>query len=323
MIPSILLLQVLWGILSHIPKKELRKLFKLTISFTALSFLFGLLSLPVIINTFRVYFTYRGAIPYYVFRPESLHDFSYWLNVPVLLLSILGIIVFLGTKSRKSKSLIFLLIWFLFTLFLTQAPTFGIGMPGRRFLTYFSLPVSIFSALGLCHIISKFRRGMTSVARFVSNKRELVHRVLIRTVLPLLLVSSIATYSYFSAYLFPGFLPWQPEDVEAAKRLRDLALSRPGAVITYDLRLIQFCNVSNYEPDFFIVSQILDVSSYTELMNFLKSQYDGRFSRVYFFISFATRKSIEENAPDFNLHLARMEMIYGNQRSEIYEVDLL
>lgn len=322
MIPFILLLQVFWGILSHIPKKELRKLFKLTISFMALSFLFGLLSLPAITNALRVYSIYRGAIPYYVFRPESLHDFSYWLNVPVLLLSILGIIVFLSTKLRKSKSLIFLFIWFLLSLFLTQAPIFGIGMPGRRFLTYLALSVSIFSALGLCYIISKFRRGRPSATRFVSIKRELVHRMLTRIILPLLMVSSVTTYSFVSAYLFPGFLPWQPEDVEAAKRLRDLALSRPGPVITYDLRLVQFCNVSNYEPDSFIVFQILDISSYTELIDFLENQYGGRFSRVYFLISFATRKFIKENAPDFDLNLARMELIYGNQRSEIYEVDL-
>ncbi|MFX1539051.1 MAG: DUF1616 domain-containing protein, partial [Promethearchaeota archaeon] len=254
MVPFILLLQVFWGVLSHIPKEELRKLFKLAVSFMALSFLFGLLSLPAIINTLRVYSIYRGAIPYYIFRPESFHDFSYWLNVPVLLLSILGIVVFFGTKSRKSKSLIFLFIWFLLALFLTQAPIFGIGMPGRRFLTYLSLPVSIFSALGLCNIISKFRREMSSDERFFSIKRELVHRILIRIVLPLLLVSSVTTYSFFSAYLFPGFLPWQPEDIEAATRLSDLGISNPGPVITYDLRLIQFCNVSNYEPDLFIVS---------------------------------------------------------------------
>lgn len=321
LIPFILLLQIFSGIFSRVPKDELKKLFYLSILFIMLSFLFGLLSLPAIIDALTVYTTYQGGIPYYEYAPESLPDFFYWLNVPVLLLSILGIIIFLCTKSKRTKSLIFLFILFLLALFLTQAPTFGIGMPGRRFVTYLSIPISIFSSLALCYIISKFRARIPSV-RQLTTKKDLVHRMLMRIVLPLLLVSSIATQSFFVAFSVYGFLPWRSEDVDAAMRLKNLVQSSSGPVITHDFGLVQFSSVSNYEPDLFIVQKILGISSYTELIDFLTNQYGGRFSRVYFLISFQTYKYIKENAPDFDMHLASMELVYNNTRSSIYMVSL-
>lgn len=322
LIPFILLLQVFFGILSRVPKGELRKLFKLSVSFIMLSFLFGLLSLPAIIDALTVYLTYQGGIPYYVYTPESLIDLSYWLNVPVLLLSILGIIIFLGIKSKKSKSLIFLSILFLLTLFLTQAPIFGIGMPGRRFVTYLSIPVSIFSSLALCYIISKLRAGISNVKRLDTTKKDLVHRMLKRIVLPLLLVSSVVVHSFFIAFPIYGFLPWLSEDVDAAMRLKNLVQSSSGPVITHDFGLIQFSNVSNYEPDIFIVQKVLGITSYTELTDFLTNQYGSKFSRVYFLISYQTRTFINKNSPDFNLHLASMELVYNNTRSSIYRISL-
>lgn len=318
MIASILLLQVFYGILFCKTKEELRKLFKLAILFIVLSLFFGALSLPAITNALWVYFVHRGAVQYFSYDPLAASFFLYYLVVPILLLSILGIIVFLGTKSRKDKSLILLLIWFLLVLFLTQAPRFGINMPGIRFLTYLSIPVSIFASLGLCYIISHFKRRMLGVAQFFSIKKELVSRIFVL----LLLVAPIATYSFFRTYSTLGWVAWQPEDVEAATTLRNLVLSDPGAVITMDFGLMHFCNVSNYEPYSSIVRQILDTSSYEQLITLLQIRYGDKFQYGYFFISTGTRNYIQKESEDFTLHLERMELIYRNQRSEIYRVKL-
>lgn len=321
-IPAILILQLFLMILIRTPTKELKELFKLAVLFMALSLFFAIFSLPSIVDALQVYLTYGGAVSYgYIHQPLYFENFISYFSVPVLLLSLLGVVVFFGTETRKDRLLLFLFIWFLLALSLTQAAALGINMPGSRFAVLLSIPASIFSSLGLFHISQLDKRTLgISQCFFIEGK--LVSPIPIRTVLSMLMIASIAIYSFFVASFVHGWVAWQATDVQAATWLRNRVLDHPGVVISVDFGLMHFSNISNYEPNMTKVYRILKIPSYAELLNFLEMNYGANFRLVYLLVSTATHYFINSVATSFISQLARMELLYENQETLVYTINL-
>ncbi len=321
-IPAILILQLFLMILIRTPTKELKELFKLAVLFMALSLFFAIFSLPSIVDALQVYLTYGGAVSYgYIHQPLYFENFISYFSVPVLLLSLLGVVVFFGTETRKDRLLLFLSIWFLLALSLTQAAALGINMPGSRFAVLLSIPASIFSSLGLFHI-SQLDKRTLGISQCFFIERKLVSPIPIRTALSMLMIASIAIYSFFAASFVHGWVAWQATDVQAATWLRNRVLDHPGVVISVDFGLMHFSNISNYEPNMTKVYQILKTPSYAELLNFLEMNYGANFRLVYLLVSTATHYFINSVATSFISQLARMELLYENQETLVYTINL-